>query len=152
MALHGICSDLLHTYLVQLALSGTASTKSVTTVAVLPYSCHIGWHYPVQVFTYRFDACKASRHCMGSVWTCCTHIWSNWGHQEWQRAPRSQSVSHSNLTHILFCNILVTWCDTILCKTFHTDSRHPRHCLGSVWTYCTHIWSNRGQPGMAKTS
>ena len=35
-----------------------------------------------------------------------------------------------------------------LCRLFHTDSRHSGHCMGSDWTCCTHIWSNRGHQGL----
>jgi hypothetical protein len=54
------------------------------------------------------------------------------------------------MSHLQFWANLVTLRDIILCTSFHTDSRLSMHCMGSVWTFYTYVWSSRGRQGLQR--
>jgi len=138
-ALHGTCLDLLHTYLVQQGSSGTEMLSWV-------WLCH-----------HDNSQCFAILLSHGSTLSCAGLFIQIPGFQGtawdliWLSArisgPTGVTRDGKNLLdlkvlHILFCNILITWCDSILCRSSHTESRLSKHCMGSVWTCHTQIWSS----------
>ena len=143
-ALHGICLAYLITYLVQQGSPGTAMTSCIS-------KCHKSLCFAQFLSHWVTLSCAGlSIQIPGIQGTA----WDLFGLPDHLSGPTGVTRDCNDLLYLkvsqesLLCTILVTLGDIILCRSFHTDSRHSGHCMGSDWTCCTQIWSNRGHQGL----